>query len=99
MTSIATTLSHPYREEVLPQPADASTEAVEHYGRLVLKVAYTIVANADEAQEVFQETFLRFHTACARGERIAHINSGCYSAKRRPAQWKPMRTKRPSAAC
>lgn len=72
MTSIATTLSHPYREEVLPQPADASTEAVEHYGRLVLKVAYTIVANADEAQEVFQETFLRFHTACARGERIAH---------------------------
>lgn len=72
MTSIATTLRHSYREEVLRRPADESTEAVEHYGRLVLKVAYKIVANADEAQEVFQETFLRFHTACARGERIAH---------------------------
>ena len=54
------------------RPADISAEAVEHYGRLVLKVAYKIVANADEAQEVFQETFLRFHAACVRGELIAH---------------------------
>ena len=38
----------------------------------MLKVAYQIVANADEAQEVFQETFLRFHAACVRGEIIAH---------------------------
>lgn len=38
----------------------------------MLKVAYKIVANADEAQEVFQETFLRFHAACVRGEIIAH---------------------------
>ena len=54
------------------RPADISAEAVEHYGRLVLKVAYKIVANADEAQEIFQETFLRFHAACVRGELIAH---------------------------
>ena len=54
------------------RPADISAEAVEHYGRLVLKVAYKIVSNADEAQEVFQETFLRFHAACVRGELIAH---------------------------
>ena len=54
------------------RPADISAEAVEHYGRLVLKVAYKIVANDDEAQEVFQETFLRFHAAYVRGEIIAH---------------------------
>lgn len=72
MTAIATTFRHPYREEVLRRPADKSTQAVDRYGRLVLKVAYKIVANADEAREVFQETFLRFHTACARGEIIAH---------------------------
>ena len=72
MTSITTAFRHPYGEEVLHRPADISTEAVEHYGRLVLKVAYKIVANADEAQEVFQETFLRFHTACVHGEIIAH---------------------------
>ena len=38
----------------------------------MLKVAYKIVANDDEAQEVFQETFLRFHAACVRGEIIAY---------------------------
>ena len=54
------------------RPADISAEAVDRYGRLVLKVAYQIVANADEAQDIFQETFLRFHTACMRGEIIAH---------------------------
>ena len=72
MTSITTAFRSPYREEVLHRPADISAEAVDRYGRLVLKVAYQIVANADEAQEVFQETFLRFHTACVRGEIIAH---------------------------
>lgn len=72
MTSLTTAFRAPCREEVLHRPADISTQAVEHYGRLVLKVAYKIVANADEAQEVFQETFLRFHTACVRGESIAH---------------------------
>ena len=60
------------QEKGLRRPAEESAEAVEHYGRLVLKVAYRIVANADEAQEVFQETFLRFHAACLRGESIAH---------------------------
>ena len=38
----------------------------------MLKVACGIVPDSDEAQEVFQETFLRFHSACARGETISH---------------------------
>ena len=54
------------------RPADISAEAIEDYGRLVLKVAYRIVPNADQAQEIFQETFLRFHTSCTRGEVIAY---------------------------
>ena len=54
------------------RPADISAEAVNRYGRLVLKAAYRIVPDSDEAQEVFQETFLRFHAACARGEIISH---------------------------
>ena len=54
------------------RPADISAKAVDDYGRLVLKVAYRIVPNADQAQEIFQETFLRFHAACTRGEVIAY---------------------------
>lgn len=54
------------------RPADISAKAVEDYGRLVLKVAYRIIPNADQAQEIFQETFLRFHAACTRGEVIAY---------------------------
>ena len=54
------------------KPAEISAKAIGDYGRLVLKVAYRIVPNADQAQEVFQETFLRFHTACTRGEVIAY---------------------------
>ena len=54
------------------KPADISAKAMEHYGRLVLKVAYRIVPNADQAQEIFQETFLRFHAACTRGKVIAY---------------------------
>lgn len=53
------------------KPADISAKAVDDYGRLVLKVAYRIVPNADQAQEIFQETFLRFH-ARTRGEVIAY---------------------------
>ncbi len=52
------------------RPADISAKAIDDYGRLVLKVAYRIVPNADQAQEIFQETFLRFHAACTRGEVI-----------------------------
>ena len=54
------------------RPADISTKAIDDYGRLVLKVAYKIVPNADQAQEIFQETFLRFHAACTRGEVITY---------------------------
>ena len=50
------------------KPADISAKAIDDYGRLVLKVAYRIVPNADQAQE----TFLRFQTACTRGEVIAY---------------------------
>ena len=53
------------------KPADISAKAIDDYGRLVLKVAYRIVPNPDQAREIFQETFLRFHTACTRGEVIA----------------------------
>ena len=54
------------------RPADISAKAIEDYGRLVLKVAYRIIPNADQAQEIFQETFLRFHASCTRGEVIAY---------------------------
>ena len=54
------------------RPADISAKAIDDYGRLVLKVAYRILPNSDQAQEIFQETFLRFHAACTRGEVIAY---------------------------
>lgn len=54
------------------KPADISAKAIDDYGRLVLKVAYRIVSNSDQAQEIFQETFLRFRAACTRGEVIAY---------------------------
>ena len=50
------------------RPADISAKAIDDYGRLVLKVAHSIVPNPDQAQEIF----LRFHTACTRGEVIAY---------------------------
>lgn len=50
------------------KPAEISAKAVADYGRLVLKVAYRIVPNADQAQEIF----LRFHAACTRGEVIVY---------------------------
>lgn len=54
------------------RPADISAKAKYDYGRLVLKVAYRIVPDSDQAQESFQETFSRFHASCTRGELITH---------------------------
>ena len=54
------------------RPAAISAKAIDDYGRLVLKVAYRIVPTPDQAQEIFQETFLHFHAACTRGEVIAY---------------------------
>ena len=55
------------------RPSDISAKAIEDYGRLVLKVAYRIVPNADQAQEIFQETFLRFPRLLhpRRGDRLS----------------------------
>ena len=54
------------------RPADISAKATDDYGRLVLKVAYRIVPNSDQAQESFQDTFFRFHASCTRGELITY---------------------------
>ena len=53
------------------RPVDISATAIDDCGRLVLKVAYRIVPISDQAQESFQETFLRFHAPCTRGDVIA----------------------------
>ena len=53
---------------ITKRPPDISAKAIDNYGGSVLKVAYRIVPNSDQAQE----TFLRFHAACTRGDVIAY---------------------------
>lgn len=45
---------------------------MDHYGSLVLSIAWRILPDPDEVQDIYQETFLQFHATTLRGTRIEH---------------------------
>lgn len=47
-----------------------TAEAMALHGARVLQVAWNLVSSAEDAQDVFQETFLQHHLALARGRTI-----------------------------
>jgi len=56
----------------LNQPATATVEAMERHGPQVLKAIWHLVPSADDARDLYQETFLQHHLALSRGRRIDH---------------------------
>lgn len=62
----------PSRRVLLPDSAQSTVEAMDQYGPLVLSMAWRILPDPDEVQDVYQETFLQFHTATAQGTQIEH---------------------------
>jgi RNA polymerase sigma-70 factor, ECF subfamily len=52
--------------------AASTTEAMDSYGKLILGVIWKILPDADEASDLFQETFLQFHARIRQGERIEY---------------------------
>jgi RNA polymerase sigma factor (sigma-70 family) len=60
-------------EGVALSPAvDLTTQMVQQYGSLVLTVVWRILPSREEAMDVYQETFLRYHTVLQRGETVTH---------------------------
>jgi len=47
-------------------------EAVHQFGRLVLDTAWGITRNPEDARDVHQEAFLKFHEALCKGDHIEH---------------------------
>lgn len=45
---------------------------MDRYGPLVLSMAWRILPDPDEVQDIYQETFLQFHTSTAQGTQIEH---------------------------
>lgn len=54
------------------QPATATVEAMERHGPQVLKAIWNLVPSAEDARDLYQETFLQHHLAVAGGRRIDH---------------------------
>ena len=54
------------------QPATATVEAMERHGPQVLKAIWNLVPSAEDARDLYQETFLQHHLAVSRGHRIDH---------------------------
>jgi RNA polymerase sigma-70 factor (ECF subfamily) len=51
---------------------------VNRYGFLVMGIAWRILHDREEAKDIYQETFLRFHTAWLRGEEITYPKAWLY---------------------
>ena len=49
-------------------------EAVHQFGRLVLDTAWSVTRCPEDARDVHQEAFLKFHEALGRGVRIENPN-------------------------
>lgn len=45
-------------------------QMVEDHGPLVMKVIWGLVPSRDDAQDIFQDTFLQHHLACTKGRTI-----------------------------
>ncbi len=57
-------------------------QAMEHHGLLVMKVIWSLVPSKDDAQDVFQDTFLQHHLACTKGRTIHNHKAWlCQSAR------------------
>jgi RNA polymerase sigma-70 factor (ECF subfamily) len=55
----------------LPDRAKTTAEAVDRYGPLILRIAWRILPDPDEVQDIYQEAFLQFHAAQMEGTEIA----------------------------
>ena len=53
-------------------------EAVHQFGRLVLDTAWRVTRCPEDARDVHQETFLKFHEALGRGLHIDHPKAWLY---------------------
>ena len=51
---------------------DLTTHAIEQHGRLVFGVIWRLLPDRDEAMDLYQETFLRYHTVVQRGKTIEY---------------------------
>ncbi|MBI2505655.1 MAG: sigma-70 family RNA polymerase sigma factor [Candidatus Latescibacteria bacterium] len=56
----------------MPASAQSTAEAMDQYGPLVLRIAWRVLPDPDEVQDIYQETFLQFHASTAQGARIEH---------------------------
>lgn len=51
----------------MPDSAQSTVEVMDHYGPLVFSIAWRILPDPDEVQDIYQETFLQFHFRNSRG--------------------------------
>jgi RNA polymerase sigma factor (sigma-70 family) len=50
-------------------------EAVELYGPLVIRVAWHILRDREEARDIYQEAFLRLHSVWLEGQQIENVKA------------------------
>ncbi|HWX42403.1 MAG TPA: sigma-70 family RNA polymerase sigma factor [Blastocatellia bacterium] len=50
-------------------------EAVELYGSLVIRVAWHILRDREEARDIYQEAFLRLHSVWLEGQQIDNVKA------------------------
>ncbi|MBK7670534.1 MAG: sigma-70 family RNA polymerase sigma factor [bacterium] len=54
----------------MARPETATTEGMADHGARVLRTIWNLASSTEEAQDIFQETFLQHHLAITRGHTI-----------------------------
>ncbi len=56
----------------MPPKTPSTSQMLDRHGPLVMKIIWSLVPSMDDAQDIFQDTFLQHHLAFSQGRTIHH---------------------------
>ncbi len=82
----------------MPQKPAGTEELLELHGPLILKIIWNLIPSIDDAQDIFQETFLQHHLALSQGREIHNARAWlCVTARNAAFKCRRLEKRQPLA--
>lgn len=82
----------------MPPKAQSTDHVMDRHGPLVMKIIWSLVPSLDDAQDIFQDTFLQHHLAFTQGRTIHNPKAWlCQTARNAAFKLRRLRQKQAAA--